>query len=156
MMKEQDQESNFRRERGQVSKMALWSDMLQRWVAPNTLTSIVPIAWKNSLKRILQCPFIVWLAFWAGIHGFLENKKAERDSVGYRQGTGPQQGFPTTHKETDPHAQQRKSNTVIQVSSNKFCLKGIGTHSHPSGGSLKTTIVRQERSGEGSGKHNGG
>jgi hypothetical protein len=40
-MKEQDQESNFRRERGQVSKMALGSEMLQRWVAPNTLTSIV-------------------------------------------------------------------------------------------------------------------
>ena len=32
MMKEQYQESNFRRERGQVSKMARGSDMLQRWV----------------------------------------------------------------------------------------------------------------------------
>ena len=40
MMKEQEQESNFRRERGQVSKMALGSDMLQRWVAQNTLISI--------------------------------------------------------------------------------------------------------------------
>jgi hypothetical protein len=44
----------------------------------------------------------------------------------------------------------------IQVSCNKICLKGIGAHSHPSGGSLKTTIVRQGRSGEGSGKHNRG
>jgi hypothetical protein len=32
MMKEQYQESNFRREKGQVSKVALGSDMLQRWV----------------------------------------------------------------------------------------------------------------------------
>jgi hypothetical protein len=38
MMKEQEQESNFRRERGQVSKMALGLHMLQRWVAQNTLT----------------------------------------------------------------------------------------------------------------------
>ena len=57
IMKEQDQESNFRRERGQVSKMALGSEMLQRWVVPNTLTSTVLIPWKDSLNRILQCPF---------------------------------------------------------------------------------------------------
>jgi hypothetical protein len=33
---------------------------------------------------------------------------------------------------------------VIQVSSNKFCLKGTGYHSHPTGGSLKTTIASSE------------
>jgi hypothetical protein len=60
----------------------------------------------------------------AGNHGFLENKNAERDSFVYRQGIRPQQGSSNTHKENAPHAQQRKSHAVIQVSSNKFCLKG--------------------------------
>jgi hypothetical protein len=40
--------------------------------------------------------------------------------------------------------QRRKSHAVIQVSFNKFCLKGTGAHSHPSGGSLKTTIASRE------------
>ena len=48
------------------------------------------------------------------------------------------------HKDTVPQPHGRKSHAVIQVSSNKFCLKGTGYHSHHSGGSLKITIASRE------------
>ena len=99
---------------------------------------------------------MVFQAFWAEEHGFLENKETDRNRGGYSQCAGPQQGSPTTQNEITLHPQERKSSAVIQVSSNRLCLKGTGAHPQPSGGNLKASIARQERRGEGSRSHDGG
>jgi hypothetical protein len=122
---------------------------------PKHINSSIPlITWKEGLKWTLWSHYYR-MPCTQGWSPWLPGKQKGREGQSWLQAR--YRTSAATHKETTPHPQERKSHAVIQVFSNKFCLKGNGAHSHPSGGSLKTTIIaRQERRGEGSGKHDRG
>ena len=85
---------------------------------------------RKLIQNIYQDFFgIIWLAFWAEEYSCLENKQTDRERGEYRQGARPQQDSPSTHKETAPHPQERKSHAVIQVYSNRLSLKGTNHRS---------------------------